>query len=227
LELEPKSAAAYAGLSMSFGYECDLLLAENYAESLEHHCDFAEQAVALDGSDSRSHYAMVCALLLDGQFERADLHAARALELNPGEYHNLCNRGYTFMSLGRIEDSVACFNQSLRRNPLAPNSCLMALGIIEYLETNYGQSAVALSRMTATYIQKASTLAAACAQLGHGEAARSAALEFRHLSKEIPSCPTGSETSDWQAFWRLAYPYLKEDAFERVLEGIGKAELPV
>ncbi len=227
LQLEPNSAATYAGLSMCFGYECDLLLTDNYAESLERHMEYAERAVALDESDSRSHYAMVCALLLSGQFERADLHAVRALELNPSEYHNLCSRGYTLMSLGRNEDSLACFNQSLRRNPLAPNSCLMALGLIEYLEMNYGQSSVALSRMTAATIQKASTLAAACAQSGHEDAARTAALEFRHLSEEVPVCPTRSETLDWPAFWRLAYPCLNEDALERVLEGIGKAELPV
>jgi len=227
LEHEPNSAAAHAGLSMSFGYECDLLLAENYAESLERHRAYAEQAVALDESDSRSHYALVCALMLSGEFERADLHAARALELNPSEYHNLCSKGYTSMSLGRMEDSVASFNQSLRRNPLAPNSCLLAIGLIEYLEINYGQSAIALSRMTAPYVQKASTLAAACAQSGHRDAARSAALEFRHLSKDIPCCPAGSDPKDWRAFWRLAYPYLKVDAFERVLEGIGKAELPI
>ena len=212
---------------MTYGYECDMLLADNYAESLARHLEFAERAVALDEADSRSHYAMVCSCLLIGQFERADRHAVRALELNPSEYHNLCSRGYTLMSLGRHEDSLACFNQSLRRNPLAPNSCLLALGLIEYLETNYGQSAAALSRMTAAAVQRASTLAAACAQLGHKEAARTAALEFRHLSEEVPVCPTGSETLDWQAFWRLAYPYLKEEAFERVLEGIGKAELPV
>ena len=131
------------------------------------------------------------------------------------------------MSLGRTGESIACFDESLRRNPLAPNSCLLALGLIEYVATNYGQSANALSRMTMPYVQKASTLAAAFAQLGDGSAARTAAREFRRLSKNVPSCPTGSATSDWQAFWRRAYPYLKEDAFERMLDGIGKAELPV
>lgn len=104
---------------------------------------------------------------------------------------------------------------------------LLALGLIEYLEANYGQSAVALSRMTANYIQKASSLAAACAQLGREDAARTAALEFRHLSKKIPVCPTRSKAIDWPSFWRLAYPYLQEDAFEQILDGIGKADLPV
>jgi TolB-like protein/DNA-binding CsgD family transcriptional regulator len=153
LALEPDSAAAHTGLSMSYGYECHQLLTMSYAESLERHRELAEQAVALDESDSRGHYALACALVLDGQYERADLHATRAMELSPSEYHNICNRGYTLMSLGRIAESVACFDESLRRNPLAPNSCLMALGLIEHLGANYGQSAVALSRMTAPYVQ--------------------------------------------------------------------------
>lgn len=227
LDLEPESAAAYTGLSMTYGYACDQMLAENYTESLGRHREFAEQAVALDESDSRGHYAMTCAFMLEGEFERAELHAARAMELNPGEYHNICNRGYVLMSLGRTRESVACFDDSLRRNPLAPNSCLLALGLIEYVETNYGQSANALSRMTMPYPQKASTLAAAFAQLGDRNAARAAAREFRRLSKTVPSCPNGSKSEDWQAFWRRAYPYLKEDAFKHMIEGIGKAELPV
>lgn len=227
VHLEPDSAAAYAGLSMCFGYECDLLLAENYAESLERHIELAEQAIAVDESDSRGHYAIACGLMLDGQFERADLHAARGVDLNPSEYHNLCNRGYSLMSLGRVEESVACFTESLRRNPLAPNSCLLAVGLIEYLETNYGQAANALSRMTGYQLQRASTLAAACAQVGYEDAAHKAAEEFKRLSEEIPIRPTGADGSDWRNFWRRAYPYLRDDAFEHVLEGLRKAALPV
>ena len=159
LEFEPDSAAAYAGLSIVYGYECAELVAENYAESLDRHRELAEKAIALDESESRGHYAMVCAHQLFGQLEIADLHAARAVELNPSEYHNICNRGYTLMCLGRAEESAATFDESLRRNPLAPNSCLLGLGLIEYLEKNYGQSAIALSRMTPSYVQRVSSLA--------------------------------------------------------------------
>ena len=227
LECEPESAAAYAGLSMSYGYECDALLTENYSETLDHHRELAEKAIALDESDSRGHYAMVCALQLSGQFELADVHAARALELNPSEYHNICNRGYTLMSLGRIRESIAYFNESLRRNPLAPNSCLLALGLIEYLETNYGQSIIALSRMSPSYIQKFCSLAAAYGQLEYEDAARAAGREFQCLAEERPSIPASAETKDWRAYWRLAFPYVNKESFEHVLEGIGKARLPV
>ncbi|MEJ2122839.1 MAG: LuxR C-terminal-related transcriptional regulator [Alphaproteobacteria bacterium] len=227
LELEPESAPSYAGLSMCFGYECDLLLAEDYAESLKRHTELALLAVAANEADSRGHYALTCALMLDGQYERADFHAARGMELNPSEYHNLCNRGYSLMALGRIEESVACFTDSLRRNPLAPNSCLLAVGLIEYLEANYGQSAGALSRMTGYQVQRASTLAAACAQAEYEDAAHSAVQEFRRLRKDRPILPTAKVPSAWRDFWRRVYPYLRDEDFERLLEGIGKAALPV
>ena len=227
VDLEPGSAASHAGLSMCFGYECDLLLAENYGESLRRHLELAEKAIALDESDSRGHYAIACGLMLHGKYERADFHAARAVELNPSEYHNLCNRGYSLMSLGRIGESVACFSKSLRRNPLAPNSCLLAAGLIEYLETNYGQAAGVLSRMTGYQIQRASTLAAACAQVGYDDAANRAAQQFRRLSAELPICPEGFGTADWREFWQRAYPYLKDGAFEHMLDGIRKAALPL
>ena len=227
LELEPESAAGLAGLSICFGHECHQLLTEDYAESLKRHIELAEQAIAVNESDSRGHYAMSCALILSHQFERADRHAARGLDLNPSEYHNICTRGYTLMSLGRIEESIACFTDSLRRNPLAPNSCLLAVGLIEYLEANYGQSASALSRMTGYQLQRTSALAAACAQVGYQDAAHKATREFMRLSQDVPVCPKGKGALGWREFWRLAYPGLRDDDFEHMLDGIGKAGLPV
>ncbi len=227
LELEPESAVAYAGLSMSYGYECDQLFAVDYSESLDRHLEFAEKAVSLDESDSRAHYAMVCALALSDQFELADIHAVRALELNPNEYHNLCNRGYTLMSLGRIGESVACFNESLRRNPLAPNSCLLALGLIEYLEKNYAQSVFAISRLPGNYLQRGSSLAAAYSQLGYEDKASSAARKFKRVVEDRPAYPSGYDTAVWRKFWRRVYPYLKREMFQHMVEGISKAGLPV
>ena len=227
IELEPGSAAAYAGLSMCYGYRCDLLLTENYADCWRQHFELAERAVEVNETDSRGHYATACALMLSGQYELADNHAARGLQLNPSEYHNLCNRGYSLMALGRIDESLAYFSQSLRRNPLAPNSCLLALGLIEYLDSNYGQAARALSNMTGYQVQRASTLAAACAQVGYKNAARSAAVEFQRLSEDIPIRPAGSSSPQWLRFWRRAYPYLNDDAFSHILEGLRKAALPV
>ncbi len=226
LKLNPESAAAHAGLSMSYGYECDQLLANDFAYSLERHAELAEKAVMLDESDSRAHYAMLCAYSLKGEFELADQHAARAMELNPSEYHNLCGRGYTLMSLDDFEQSVECFNESLRRNPLTPNSCLLALGLMEYVRSNYAQSAIAFSRMLPSYLQKRSSMAAAFGQLGYESDARSSAHEFHRCASGRPAYPSGRD-DDWPSFWSRLYPNLGGNSFEHLIEGLNKAGLPV
>jgi len=226
IKLDPESAAAYAGLSMSYGYQCDQMLAEDFAQALEQHAALAEKAIALDESDSRAHYAMLCALSLKRQFELADQHALRAMELNPSEYHNLCSRGYTLMSLDNFKQSVECFSESLRRNPLAPTSCLLALGLMEYIRSNYAQSAIAFSRMQPNYLQKQSSLAASFGQLGYDSDARLAADSFHSYSSDRPAYPSNSD-NDWTGFWSKAYPHLGKKGFEHLVEGLNLAGLPV
>ena len=227
LKLDSKSAGACAGLSMTYCYECDQLLAENYSNSLEQHVRLADKAVALDESDSRGHYAKSCAHSWKGQFELADQHAKRALELNPSEYHNLCNRGYTLMSLDSLEGSIDCFSESLRRNPLAPTTCLFALGLIEYFESNYVQSATAFSRMSPTYLQRSCSLAAAYGQLGYDTDAKSAASEFRRNVANRSEYQASKSNSDWQLFWSKVYPHLGPDGFQQLTVGLDKAGLPI
>jgi adenylate cyclase len=227
VEIDPESSTAHAGLSITYAYECGELLAVDYVESLERHHEFAEKALALDSSDSRGHYAMSCAHTLFGQFDLGHQHAERALSLNPSEYHNICGLGYSLMCLDRFDECSTAFTDSLRHNPLAPNSCLIALGHIEYHEGNYGQSAIALSRMTPSYIQRVSSLAATYAQLGYEDAARAAGEEFRRLVESRPGCPSPDNPKGWRSHWRLLYPWGDEDSFEKLLEGFEKAGLPV
>ena len=130
------------------------------------------------------------------------------------------------MSLGRTDESLTCFTASLRRNPLAPNSCLLAIGLIEYLERNYGQSASALARMTGYQVQRASTLAASCAQVNYRRTSERAVQEFQQLSMDIPIRPNGTNGADWRAFWQRAYTYLRGGSFDHLLDGIRKAGLP-
>ena len=131
------------------------------------------------------------------------------------------------MSLDNFEQSVDCFSESLRRNPLAPNSCLLALGNIEYQEENFGQSAITLARMTPSYIARLSSLAATYSQLGYDDAARDAAREFWALVETRPGCPLPEDSGSWRNHWRLLYPWCSEESFEKLLDGIARAGMPV
>jgi tetratricopeptide (TPR) repeat protein len=180
-----------------------------------------------DETESRGHYAMSCALLYDRSYEKADWHAARGLELSPAEYHNICNRGYCLMSLGRVQESLSFFGQSLRRDPLAPSSCLLALGLIEYLNGDYGQSSHAMSKLTTYQLQRSATIAAASAQMGFDTTSKNSAQYFKQIAENIPNVPSDSTGSQWKSFWSRVYPYLAGDSLEHILEGLKKAHLPV
>ena len=173
----------------------------------------------------RGHYAMSCARGLKAKFELADQHATRSPELNPSEYHNICCRGYTQMSLNNFGDSVDSFSESLRRNPLSPNSCLLALGLMEYVSDNHAQAAIAFSRMLPGYLQKRSSMAAAFGQLGYARDANSAAKEFQRVARSLPDLPTGNN-GNWPGFWSKVYPYLGPNNLSHLLKGL-RAGLPV
>ncbi len=224
--LDPESASPVAGLSLCYGYACWDLLADDYSGSLNLHRRLAERAVALDERNSRGHYALCCTHHLTGRLELADLHAARAVELNPSECHNICARGYTLLWLDQVEESLECFVQSLRRNPLAPNSCLMALGLYEYTEGNYAQASLVLSRLTAEHLRRVSTLAAAYAQLGYAEAASAEVQRFRDLVADRPGAPVGQDRREWRSFWRTLYPFVRRENLDHLLEGLTNAGLP-
>ena len=227
LDLNKEDAAALAGYSMCYGYECDLLLSARYDESLQKHFDFARKAVAVDPRDSRAHYALSCALMFQGEFQEADRHAELAVQLSPAEYHTSCNRGYSLLALGQIEKSVEYFEISIRRNPMAPSSCLLACALIDYVEEHYGNATTALAKITGYPVQRSSTIAAACAQEGYMVTARNAVNQFHEITRNSPLRPRSQQDQGWSEYWRKAYPYLSGEPLERLLDGLKKAALPV
>ena len=83
-----------------------------------------------------------------------------------------------------------------------------------------------LNEEVATSIQRASSLAAACAQLGDHEAARRAASQCDRPGKETPAFIRAQIQSVIGKFWRLAYPYLNDDSIAHMLDGLKQADIP-
>ena len=226
LALEPDYAAAYAGISKAYLYEHWGLVAKNYDEALNHALEYGQKAVALDDKDSRVHYAVGHAYFCEGQHDKAEAHIEKALALNPGEYHNLCFKGYLLACTGRPEESRICLADSMRHNPLAPNSCLCALGMSDYLAHRYQEATVMLTRLASDPQRKFSCLAASCAQLGRDVEAHAAAAEFRNLMEPELNAELGTDSDRWQAYWARVFPIFNHDDFEHLLEGLRKAGLP-
>ena len=226
IELDPNYAAAYAGLAKACQYEHWSHFAENHLEAMNRGLEFARKAVALDDMDSRAHYALSHAYFCEGQHELAEFHIEQAVTLNPSEYHNLCQKGWVLACMGKHDESTSCLTDSLRRNPFAPNSCLLALGISDYLARRYQGATVALTRLSSDFPRKFSFLAASYAQLGRDDEAHAAAAEFQELMGPEPTTLQGGDSERWRDHWFKLFQFMNPEDFEHLLEGLRKAGLP-
>ncbi len=139
---------------------------------------------------------------------------------------NLCMKGWVLACTGRHDESTSCLTDSLRGNPFAPNYCLLALGISDYLARRYQGAIVALTRLSSDFPRKFSCLAASYAQLGHNDEARAAAAEFQDLMGPELTTLQGSDSERWRDHWFKLFQFMSPEDFEHLLEGLRKAGLP-
>ena len=228
LELDPDNSAAYTGMSNVTLYLVWGNPAKDYRDSVKLSLEYGQRAVALDDQDSRAHYAVGHGYICLAQHDMAEAHVDKALELNPGEYHNLCFKGYMLACTGHHEESRAAFEESIRRNPLSPKSCFCGVGISDYLASNYADATVMLRRLSGYgYFQhKYCGLAAAHAQLGNDEQAADAVQKYRTELDSTVLSDLGDDPAKWREYVSNVYSILQPDDMEHFFEGLRKAGLP-
>ena len=226
VELDPDYAAAYAGLSISYLHEYEASWSEAPEDALERAYTLARKAVSLDDADSPARYAIASACFYRGQHELAKVHIERALELNPNDYHNICNKGYFLAFSDRPLESIACSNEAMRLNPLAPDNCLFAIGIAEYVAGRYEEALAAFGKIKGWGLLRPAYIAACYAQLGRDAQAQTAAAEVRKLAPGDPSVPGEDDIERWRAYWLRLSKFEDPNDQARFLDGLRKAGLP-
>ena len=226
LELNPESAAAYAGLSISYCHEYEANWSEVPEKALERAYGFAQQAVALDEANSPARYAIASVYYYRGQPELAKVHMEKALELNPNDYHNLCNKGWFLALSDRTSESIACSTQAMRINPLVPDNCLFAIGIAEFCDGKYEDALAAFGKVRGWGLLRPAWIAACYAQLGRDAQAKIAAAEVRELAPSDPSVPSADDIIRWRAYWARLIIFENPEKQVRFFEGLRKAGLP-
>jgi len=132
IELDPKYALAWAGLSMAqvrlsgFAGLVDRELREESWSA-------ARRALELDPDLPESHFAMGFWYERDGNFRLMERHMLRTLEGNPNHAHAHDSLADVYMTQGRIEDALEEFDLALAANP--------------YLIPALGNSVVALIKL--------------------------------------------------------------------------------
>jgi TolB-like protein len=215
IELDPEFADAYAWLAMSH-----VLMWTIWGEAIEPHRSLgrvmARRAITLDPRNSDAHWIHGYVRAYDGELAAGLEDIETALKINP----NLADAWTATADLkvfeGRPLDGIDLMATAFRLNPYPPGYYYTALGWAQYAAGKYPESVASLSHQSVRGTAPRRVLAAALAQLGRMDEARS---EARAFLASAPSFTIGE--------WGRNRPFNRDTDRQHFVDGYLKAGLPM
>jgi tetratricopeptide (TPR) repeat protein len=192
VELDDQFAQAHARLAYCLVLDMVYFDAEPSSAALEEALHLAQRAVTLDDQEAFCHLAVARVRLARQEYALAVTACESALKLNPHNGVAFCAFADALAYSGRLEDSVAAFEESIRLSPNDPwrwafysygSMALLLLGRYE-AATEWARKAVLVPNCQ--YWAYAH-LAAALGRLGKADEARAALAELVRMKPEF-SC---------------------------------------
>jgi adenylate cyclase len=216
LDLDPKYAAAYAGLGWTRLQSWQFLWSTD-RQTLAEAQGLAERAIALDNTLSDAYRLLAQTYLWQKEHDRAIAQAERAVALAPNDADSYETLAEILSWSGRPEDSIQRIRQAMRLNPRYPFFYLWTLGHAyfltekrqEALET-FGKIVQANPNFVPAYAYRAVVLS----ELGRAQEARQAWEQAGRISPGA-SLPNLRE--------RL--PYKRPADLDRVLSAVHRGGL--
>jgi TolB-like protein/Tfp pilus assembly protein PilF len=172
---DPTYGLAHAYLALSrviiggYAFASDVVLADAL--------DLAVKGVTLAPEEPKCHRILALVRLYLRQYEPAEHHLRRSLELNPYDADTVAQMGYLLTMRGRPLDGLAWMNRAVRLNPIHPDWYHWDRATALYSVGEYRAAAAALERLPLLAPLGRVRLAACYAQVGELNAAR------RHMAK--------------------------------------------
>jgi adenylate cyclase len=179
-DLDPKYAAAYAGLGQMYWVDFFFRWAQDPNQTLGQAFEFAQRAVALDNSLPVTHRVLSTIYLFQRQHEQAIAEVERAIVLNPNDALNYSTLGVTLVFAGRLDEGVKALEQGLRFDPRNPTIYLVQLGHAYRSAGQWGKASIPLKQVLSlnpAIIPARANLAVCYIELGREDEARAEAAE--------------------------------------------------
>ena len=187
LALDPDYPRAHAGLAVVLlceWFRAPLAMQRSAQATLDLALEHAERAVAIDGADYECHETLGWILLHCKQYELADQHYRRSIELNPNSPAELAAMGSACSFLGRPEEGIAWFELAKRVDPYFDATWYWnLLGAAYFNARRYDDAVVALEHIPNPPIWVKAYAAAAHALAGRR---RQAQAVVDALAKDAP-----------------------------------------
>jgi tetratricopeptide (TPR) repeat protein len=148
IELDPKFAEAYVGLSVTYEREWGVQWNPD-PQNLERAFALAQKALALDDSLPGAHNVLGNAYLLKGQPEQAIAIVEQAIALDPNNAGSYVNLAKMLNFMGRPEEAIGLVEKAMRLNPHYSYEYLYHLGVA-YAATGRMEEAIAAQKRVLT-----------------------------------------------------------------------------
>ena len=225
LALDPHSARAHAGLSLSHFNEWSCQLWERWEEKEQRAFEHASRAAALDDRDALIQIILGRILLYRRRWDEGAKHLERALELAPSDADVLANAALCRAYLGDPAAGALLAERASRLNPRYPEWYLPCAAVPLFLLGRDADAVALLSRSPRAFVDAAAFLAAAHGMLGHREeATRFADMFLAELTEKITfgRTPEPGEPLRWVL---QVNPFRREEDAARFARGLAAAGL--
>jgi adenylate cyclase len=147
IELDPKFARAYAGLS--FAHSLDFMFGVDPKESLRKAYEYAQKAIDIDEEQLLAHGALEFAYIWRRKHDMAIASGERAVQVAPGCADAYFYLGRALAFAGRYQESVSQLEKAIRMNPFPPGLYYMHLGMAQLSLRQYEQAVSSLKKALA------------------------------------------------------------------------------
>jgi TolB-like protein len=221
IQLDPEYAAAHSRMSAIYLWDFRFGWSNTPELSAVKCFEFAEKAIRLDPLDSLAYLALSGAFFhIKSDFEMAKSKLETAIDLNPNDYTTYCYACQLSTCIGDLQESRIYAHEARRRNPLLPDTCLLILGVSEYLSGRYKNALTTLLKLSTSNEAVIACLAACYAQLNRPEEAARSANEFCTTTET-----KGLTKNQWVGFWQEYFNFKDHESVERLVEGLKRANL--
>lgn len=222
LALDPNCSKAYAGLSLSHFNEWSCQLWELYAQSEADAYKYAVKAYQLDDTDHLTQMILGRIYIYRRQFDQAEHHIEKSLELNRNDADNLVQLASCMAFLGRAAEGEVLFKRAVRLNPYRNLWYYQYGSFIYFVQGKFEESIkMALKRqLTNIWVDLPGYIAASYANLGQkDEAARYLSMFIDIFTKTICRGERSSskEVIDWV---EKANPFKHREDTDRIVDGL-------
>jgi adenylate cyclase len=224
IEIDPNLTQAYHQLSLLKFFRWMVCWTSDLDNTFGEAFATAEQAVALDDTDSMVHAHLCMLHIYRREFEHAGHRIETAIRLNANDAKALGIYGFYLSAVGEPERAIDLFYRLAELNPVEPAWISRVKGIA-YLTAGRDEEAISvLSSLQSPLNLTRGWLAASLANAGHADQARTTLDEFLRVAEREMLMFPGRDLEAWKSAWR-GIQYKREEDSERFFEGLRKAGL--